>query len=134
MNFVDTGAWFAAFVPDDPQHHRAVDWMDGNTDRLVTSDYVVDELLTLLRVRGHPKRALLVGEEIFRGELAVLEWTTPEDVQEAWGVFRDFSDKAWSFTDCVSKVLMNRLEVTTAFSFDRHFLQFGSVRVVPEPT
>ncbi len=48
-----------------------------------------------------------------------------------WETFRQFSDKGRSFTDCSSKVVMERLGITQAFAFDQHFRQFGSVTVVP---
>jgi predicted nucleic acid-binding protein len=59
--FVDTGAWFARFVPSDPDHPAARDWLDRDTKPLLTTDYIVDELLTLLKVRGEYLRALGVG-------------------------------------------------------------------------
>lgn len=52
MICVDTGAWFAAFVPNDPDHVAADAWLEANREPLVTTDYVVDELLTLLKMRG----------------------------------------------------------------------------------
>jgi hypothetical protein len=57
--FVDTGAWFAAFVPKDADHSAARAWLAGNEAPLLTTDYVLDELLTLLRMRGKsdPTRA-----------------------------------------------------------------------------
>jgi uncharacterized protein len=48
-----------------------------------------------------------------------------------WSVFKTFSDKGWSFTDCTSRVLMERLGIAQAFAFDEHFRQFGTVTVVP---
>jgi predicted nucleic acid-binding protein len=129
--FVDTGAWFAAHVPNDAEHERARAWLRENTLPLLTTDYVVSELLTLLKVRGEDERALLVGERMFRGDVARLEWVTKEDVLEAWSIFRRHPDKAWSFTDCVSRVVMERLGITQAFAFDQHFRQFGTVSVVP---
>jgi hypothetical protein len=47
------------------------------------SVYVVDELLTLLRVRGEYQRALEVGPQILHGVVCDLEWVTPLDVEEA---------------------------------------------------
>ena len=52
--FVDTGGWMALADESDPLHMdctRARDtWLEqGGT--LVTSDYVVDETLTLIRMR-----------------------------------------------------------------------------------
>ena len=52
MLFVDTGAWFAAFVTNDPDHPAASAWLDANREPLVTSDYIFDELMTLFKVRG----------------------------------------------------------------------------------
>jgi uncharacterized protein len=129
--FVDTSAWYASVVPDDENHRKAREWLDANTQSLVTTDYTIDETLTLLRVRGHAPLALAMGEALFGGELADIVLITEDDIQQAWRVFRQFRDKDWSFTDCSSKVVMERLAVTQAFSFDQHFRQFGSFNIVP---
>ena len=34
-------------------------------------------------------------------------------------------DKLWSFTDCVSYVVMKQRGITEAFAFDHHFEQMG---------
>ncbi len=44
--FVDTGAWFAYFVRRDPDHMAAVQWIKANRFPLLTTDFVLDELLT----------------------------------------------------------------------------------------
>jgi predicted nucleic acid-binding protein len=36
--FVDTGAFFALAVARDPNHARAVAWMRGNAEQLLTID------------------------------------------------------------------------------------------------
>ncbi|RIK85916.1 MAG: hypothetical protein DCC67_03350 [Planctomycetota bacterium] len=59
--FVDAGVWFARYVRTDVDHARARTWFTNIKDTLVTSDYVIDELLTLLRSRGHTDVALRVG-------------------------------------------------------------------------
>jgi predicted nucleic acid-binding protein len=129
--FVDTGAWFARFVPTDRDHDAAKAWLDRNTRPLVTTDYVLDELLTLLKVRGEYRRALEIGPEILHGRICDLEWVAPSDLEEAWRVFAAYQDKGWSFTDCTSRVVMDRLGLATAFAFDEHFRQFGAFSVVP---
>jgi predicted nucleic acid-binding protein len=131
MIFVDTGAWFAAFVPNDPDHPAADAWLATNVEPLVTTDYVIDELLTLLKIRGEYQRALRLGASLFAGAIARLVWVMPDDVQEAWTIFQRYQDKGWSFTDCVSRVIMQRLAIQTAFAFDEDFRQFGTVTVVP---
>jgi len=130
--FVDTGAWFAAFVPNDPDHSAADSWLTQNREPLVTTDYVLDELLTLLKRRGEFERAIRLGQAILDGTIARFEWISPNDLNSAWDIFRRFRDKGWSFTDCTSRVVMERLTIPVAFSFDEHFRQFGNVAVVPE--
>jgi uncharacterized protein len=97
---VDTSAWFASFVPTDPDHAAASLWLAGNRDRLVTTDYVVDETLTLLRARKERASALAAADAFFRGELAVIHFLSEAELHAASVVFRRFSDKDWSFTDC----------------------------------
>ena len=129
--FVDTGAWFASIVPWDANHDQAAKWLAQNTLPLLTTDSVLSETLTLLRIRGERERAIWLGERIWSEELAVLYMVNREDQQAGWDVFRRFADKDWSFVDCISKVVMERLEINTAFSFDHHFRQFGNVQVAP---
>lgn len=129
--FVDTGAWFASIVPWDANHALAANWLANNSRSLLTTDSVLSETLTLLRIRGERERAIWLGEKIWSEELAILYSVSQEDQQAAWDVFRRFTDKDWSFVDCISKVVIERLGIDTAFSFDHHFRQFGNVQVAP---
>lgn len=98
--------------------------------RLLTSDYVIDETLTLLRYRGAFERAIAFGMAVFQGVLADVYWVDQSDILNAWRMFQEYRDKAWSFTDCVSFVVIERLEIRQAIAFDRHFSQFGGVEVL----
>jgi|ERR1017187_7069297 predicted nucleic acid-binding protein len=131
MIFVDTGAWFAAFVPNDAHHAAAKAWLDTNEQPLLTTDYVLDELLTLLRIRGEQSRAFILGDQILTEAIVSLHLVTIREIQLAFDVYRRFDDKEWSFTDCVSRIVMEELQIHAAFAFDNHFRQFGTVTVVP---
>jgi predicted nucleic acid-binding protein len=131
MIFVDTGAWYASLVPTDPDHAKAVMWLTENHSPLLTTDYVIDETLTLLRVRGERKRALMVGKRFFDRDVAEIYKITAADLTLAWETFEQFDDKNWSFTDCTSKVVIEQLSIKVAFAFDHHFRQFGTIQVVP---
>lgn len=131
MIFVDTGAWFASVIAEDTDHAAAEEWLAQNGEPLLTTDYVVDELLTLLRVRGQHKKAVAAGNAILGGAITSLHFLTHDEFQNAWLVFQRYGDKDWSFTDCTSKVVMEKQGIVRAFSFDQHFRQFGTVTVVP---
>jgi uncharacterized protein len=131
MIFVDSGAWFASVINDDDDHEKAKIWLEQNKETLFTTDYIVDETLTLLRARGERRKALEIGRAFFAGSLAEVYYLTEEDIFESWKVFEVFSDKDWSFTDCSSKYVCEKFGIAHAFSFDKHFRQFGTVIVVP---
>ena len=64
-----------------------------------------------------------------REDILQVEWVSEELASEAWSVFEKFNvDKQWSFTDCVSYVVMRRLGMVDVFAFDHHFNQMGFVR------
>jgi predicted nucleic acid-binding protein len=128
--FVDTGAWYAASVPGDPDHVAASSFLRSNSERLVTSDYIYDELLTLFRSRDQLERGKDWVAQVGNRRWDVIR-VTQADIRKATDVFFDFADKDWSFTDCTSRVVMERLGIGRAFSFDEHFRQFGTVTVVP---
>jgi predicted nucleic acid-binding protein len=44
---------------------------------------------------------------------------------EAWRYFQRYKDKRYSLTDCVSFVLMKKLGIEEALTFDKHFVQAG---------
>lgn len=129
--FVDTGAWFAYFVRRDPDHESAVQWMKTNRLPLLTTDFVLDELLTLLKLRESHIVAVAAGNTLMHGSVVKVERIGEDDFARAWTIFEEYIDKEWSFTDCTSKVVIERLEITHAFAFDNHFEQFGTVIRVP---
>lgn len=131
MIFVDTGAWYALATPGDQDHELAKALLASNPDVLLTSDYIVDELLTLFVARGQKSKGIEWRHEVLQQNGAQLVQVGVEDFANALNIYEQFADKAWSFTDCTSYVLMRKLKITTAFSFDRHFGQFGSVTVLP---
>ncbi|MBF0336470.1 MAG: type II toxin-antitoxin system VapC family toxin [Nitrospirae bacterium] len=52
-------------------------------------------------------------------------WLTEELQKEAWGYFKKYSDKIYSFTDCTSFVLMKEKNILEYFSFDEDFRRAG---------
>jgi uncharacterized protein len=89
------------------------------------------ETITLLVMRNQRPKAEAFGTSIFGGKLAQLHVLSIDEIVAGWQTFLRFSDKEWSFTDCTSKVVIETLGLGTAFSFDHHFRQFGTVVVVP---
>ena len=119
------------FADVDVHYASAQRWISSNNDHLLTSDYVVDEALTLIRAHYKRQTALDVGQALFGQRLAELHFLTGEEIGQGWAIFPSHSDKGWSFTDCTSFALMQKLGISNAFAFDRHFSQMRGIRRVP---
>jgi len=133
--FIDTGAWFAVAVRDDPDHVAAMRWLARNREPLVTTDYVLAETATLIRMRDKTARghrlAVRLATSILKEEAAILQDVTGQDLQHALNVFRDYTEHLFSFVDCTSFAVMERLGITHAFAFDRHFDEYPGISRVP---
>jgi len=68
--FIDTGAWFAVAVGNDPDHETAMQWLERRREPLITTDYVLAETATLIRMRDKTARghrlAVRVASSILR--------------------------------------------------------------------
>jgi predicted nucleic acid-binding protein len=69
-------------------------------------------------------------EEVFNESLNVVR-TIIEDEQEAKKLIRKYAALQLTLTDAANMALMIRLGVAVVFSFDRHFLQAGFIRIPP---
>lgn len=131
--FVDTSAWDAIADGGDPNHEVALLFRDeiAGQCRLVVTNYILDELYTLLLMNIGYQRAVDFKRKLdvlsHEGILEVI-WVSEAVATDAWTVFEQFNvDKKWSFTDCVSYVVMKQRGITEAFAFDGDFAQMGFV-------
>ena len=126
MIFIDTGAFLARHLAQDANHEKAVSiWKTLQGKSLFTSSHVLDETWTLLgRRAGHAfaaERAL----KVYTAPTLEIVYSTRDDELDAIQLFRKYADQRVSFTDCVSFVLMRRLRIRKAFTFERHFVLAG---------
>jgi hypothetical protein len=123
--FIDTSAWYAVEVADDVNHETACKFLakiaSGKHGTAITTDYVLDETLTLLRSRRDLASASCFIDKIRKSKSIRVFWVDDGLFEKALDVFRKSDRKAWSFTDCTSFALMRDLSVSEAFTFDSHF-------------
>jgi len=133
--FVDTAGWMACADAADPGHERARDARDSALEQgnlLVATDYVLDETLTLIRMRLGLAAAKEWWEQIEGSSRLRWEWIGTARAEKARGVLFRHHDKDYSFTDCTSFVVMQELKLKQVLTTDRHFRQMG-FQVVPDP-
>jgi predicted nucleic acid-binding protein len=118
-------------VQGDPDHEACRSLFLAHSDRLLTTNSVFDELCTLFRARGSREIADRFCPDLLSGAICRLHWVTEDDFLSAWSIYCRFTDKDWSFTDCTSYAVMQRLGITETLALDDHFRQFGIAMVKP---
>jgi predicted nucleic acid-binding protein len=116
--FVDTSVWYAAASTGDRSNARAKELLPD--ERLVLTDHVLFETWRLLAHRHAPAVADHWWGAI-RGGVAELEIVGVADLERAWEIGRRFADQNFSAVDRTSFVVMERLGLTRAASFDDDF-------------
>jgi predicted nucleic acid-binding protein len=124
--FADTSFLVAFYNKSDGNHTKAREFMKlCDKITFIITDYIFDEFLTVLLVRGNKLLSIEAGEKILKDNNFSIIKVDNEVFQKAWIIYQSFKDKNWSFTDCTSYVLMKNLSIDTGLSFDEHFKQFG---------
>jgi len=129
--FIDTGVWFSLLVSKDPNYQQTTKWFGSLSERVMTTDYVVDETLTLLLMRGEQKKAIEFGNLVIMGSFATLHKITEDQFNRSWILFQRLSEAGLSFTDCTSHIVANDFKVRSVASFDHHFRTTGRFILVP---
>jgi predicted nucleic acid-binding protein len=127
--FVDTSAWYATEVEDDVNHEPASKFLSevasGKHGVSITTDYVLDETLTLLRSRRDLETACSFIGKIRKSKSVRIIWVDEKSFEKALDLFGKSDGKSWSLTDCTSFALMRELLMQSAFTFDGHFREAG---------
>ncbi len=132
--FVDSGGFFAHLVKEDSVHLRANALFDQAAREgwhLFTTNAVVYETHALLtnRAREGRQAGLRFLEHIERG-LCTVARVTQDDETRAVSLLRSHEDKTYSLCDALSFVIMERLGITEAIAFDRHFREYGRLTIL----
>jgi len=128
--FADTAGWMACADGADPAHRATVivrdAWLKAG-GVFVTTDYIADETLTLIRMRLGPAAAEAWWRQVDDSTRVRWETITAARAEKARSLFFRYADKNFSFTDCTSFVVMRELRLQEALTTDHHFAQMGFV-------
>ena len=127
---VDSSFLLAMVDRDDKHHPEAVGFLRGlgKVTLLVTS-HIFDEAMTLIKGRLGSEIAIRTGRQLRLSTLFRLIHISEGDDEATWEIFRQYTDKDWSYTDCSCLAVMRKLGITEVLSFDHHFDQMGMVRL-----
>jgi predicted nucleic acid-binding protein len=132
--FVDTSGWANLIERKSPLYRdvsKVYQQALMQQRLLVTTNYIISELVALLTSRSRiPRQEIVLFVDALK--------TTPHveiihiDISydnEAWKLLKKRVDKEWSLVDASSFTVMARFGMTEALTTDHHFTQAGFVRL-----
>jgi predicted nucleic acid-binding protein len=130
--FIDTWAWLALGHRKDSFHDKVekiFKQIQSDNMLLFSSEYVLDELITLLFRRENYTESVRFTDTILtavkNGEL-VIEKISEDRFQRSWQLRKRLKDKPdISFTDITSMIVMQELLIPYILTDDDHFKYTG---------
>ncbi len=132
--FLDTSFLIAFFNKKDKNFDYAreiikVSLEKDNTIKFIVSDYVFDELITLLKSKKIPVSTIgKIGNTILSSRIFKMIIIKEDIFKSTWSVCKKYTDKSWSFTDISCFCLMDEYGINYYLSFDKHFSQYPKIQ------
>lgn len=131
---VDTSGWLCHFDIAQPQHQDAITFIGvclAEGRRLITTNYVLAELVALMSSRNVPRPSVIAHVETIKNHpnVDMIHIDSSLDA-DAWDKLKSRPDKDWSLVDCTSFVVMQQRGMTEALTTDHHFEQAGFIRLL----
>ena len=132
--FVDTSGWAYYLDRRDARHSEIVAIIQHALNQrrhLVTTNYIILELVALLSSRYHlPRQQVVAAINAIKADAAVEVVYVEQAIdKESWSLLEARLDKEWSLVDASSFVIMKRFGMTQALTTDHHFTQAGFIRI-----
>jgi len=125
----DSSAILALLDADDADHERAV-----AIARRIASDRLPSFITNYIEVEAHALLLRKLGRALARewlltGGLPVIR-ALAEEEDRAREIIARHSDRDWSLCDAISFAVLDARRIRRAFTFDRHFLQYGRIEIL----
>ena len=133
MIFLDTSVLVSYLVEGDSNHPRAEvlvnEIISGKHGSAVTSDYVFDEMVTVVLVRSKSLDIAATAGELIKESIAMIR--IDEGIFEnSWMVFMKQKSTRLSFTDCTILTVFKENYIEKIATFDKEFQSSDSYEVI----
>jgi len=131
--FMDSDGYLALLDEDDEHHAEAeqiIASLGRNRYRQFTTNALLFESHALILSRLGIQAALRFLHDVQSGSTVIVR-VAARDEARAQAILRRYTDRRFSYTDALSFAVMERLRISEAFAFDRHFVQYGFQRLIP---
>jgi uncharacterized protein len=126
MIFIDTSYLWALIDKRDQLHARAAAWQSMLNEPLLTTEYVLLEMVNGFSLPNDRLLAHAAIEDIITSQD---DWlvinASSQRFEEGIRLHKAHNDKSWSLTDCIPFNVMRDRGTTRALTHDHHFEQAG---------
>ena len=128
--FIDSSV-FCAYANVRDVHHKNAqkimeDIISGKHENGITTDYVFDETVTVIRRKANSKTAIEIGKFLLDSEIFIAKVDSLV-FQKSWELFQSHE---LSFTDCSSIAFMNLFDINKIATFDKDFKNIEEIQVI----
>jgi uncharacterized protein len=131
--FADTGYWIALLDPQDTLHQKAIDQSIALAqEQICTSEMAFTEVLNHFSKRSNilKRSAAALIHSAQQNSAVEIVPQTSELFQQAFTLYTQRLDQAWSHTDCASFCIMKQANIREALAYDKHFEQAGFIALL----
>ncbi|MCY7346208.1 MAG: type II toxin-antitoxin system VapC family toxin [Pyrinomonadaceae bacterium] len=131
--FADSSGWLGLVNTTDSVHQKATQIYDSKYAEgynFITHQGILLEVgnsLSGLRLR---QSAVGLKNKLEKSQRVEIRQLDNELYKAGWKLYAERTDKNWGIVDCISFVLMERLNIREAFTADRHFEQAGYIKLL----
>ena len=123
--FIDSNIFIAELNKDDSLHNRAKVIL-GNIEKqnlsAVTSNFIVNEVITVLSQRVSKTTAITFADFIYDGDTAIDIMTINRNIEiKAIEYLKNLKSKNISFCDCATLAVLDLFSIDNLATFDRDF-------------
>lgn len=134
MNILlDSSFLIAYYNPLDEHRKRSIEIMDdliiGKYGRAYVSDYIFDEVVTVIFIRTKDLKLSNNVGDVLRDSLGLFD-INEEVFDNAWEIFKNQKNTNFSFTDCTNLAIMQEQDISQIASFDGDFAKVKGIKVV----
>jgi len=123
--FADTSFFFALLSRTDRFHSEAVCMLRQLDAKLITTDWVLNEVGNSLSKPTNRHKMLPFYDFISAHPLVTIIPASRPQFEQGLRLYDARRDKSWSLTDCISFEIMKEYGVSEALTNDHHFQQAG---------
>ena len=129
--FADTHFFLAFLNTRDRSHDSARRFRESNDVQLVTTLWVLAEILDALSSVAQRAGAGRFVQKLQVDANVLIVPAEPQYFESGFRLYVARPDKSWSLTDCISFEVMRAMGLTEVLTGDRDFEQAGFTRLLP---